>query len=58
MGGTFAQIGDSLVLTKDVAAFATIRAWTGTTVPYAIYRVHIHELATTEGSIKIMIYAY
>lgn len=39
VGGLYASIGDSLILTKDVAAFSTIRAWTGTSAPYGHYRI-------------------
>ncbi len=57
-GGLYASIGDSLILTKDVAEFDTIRAWTGTTAPYGHYRIKIPDYTVTEGSVKITIMYY
>ena len=55
VGGLYAAIGDSLILTKDVADFTTIRAWTGTSAPYGHYRIKISDALLTEGRVKITI---
>ena len=48
--------GDTLIMTKDVANFATPRIWTGTTFPYAVGRVRIPDYSITEGSVTILVY--
>ena len=52
-GGMDFQIGDSLVLSKDVAS--QYDSWTGTTLPYAIYGVKVRKLTVSEGKVTIIL---
>ena len=50
--------GDTIILAKDVAVFATPILWTGSQFPYALGRVRIPDYTITEGTIGIYVYYY